>query len=363
VINTERLIKTFCDLAQIDSPSGEENAIAEDLLKRLTALGIDATRDTHGNVVAHETGTSPLLLSAHMDTVEPGRGVKPKQEAGRIVADGTTILGGDCKAGLTAILEALTSIQEDTAERKPVEIAFTRGEELGLVGARHLEYPTFNSKESIVFDGEGAPNRITSGTPTYIGFDIQIKGRAAHAGVETENGISSIQAAAQLIAQLPQGRLDIDTTFNTAIIEGGSVRNAVPENTTVKGEFRSRNAKSLARAREQFVEAVEKTKAAFPEAKIQHSLNTEFEMYNIRDDEPVLQRIRQGLKEIGLEPELEPTGGGQDANILREHGINAIAVGMSSHNAHTVREYVEISELVNAAKLCERMLLSNCKQD
>ena len=359
MINTERLIKTFCDLAQIDSPSGEENTIAEDLLKRLDSLGIDATRDTHGNVVAHEPGTSPLLLSAHMDTVEPGRGVKPKQKEGQIVSDGTTILGGDCKAGLTAILEALTSIQEDKSERKPIEIAFTRGEELGLVGARNLEFPTFNSKESIVFDGEGPPNRITSGTPTYIGFDIQITGRAAHAGVEPENGISSIQAAANLIASLPQGRLDNDTTFNTAIIEGGSVRNAVPENTIVKGEFRSRNAESLTRAKKQFEETIEKTKSAFPEATIEHSLNTEFEMYTINENEPVLQQIRKGLNAIGLEPELEPTGGGQDANVLREHGINAIAVGMSSHNAHTVREYVEISELINAAKLCEQMLLSH----
>ena len=158
---------------------------------------------------------------------------------------------------------------------------------------------------------------------------------------------------------MPQGRLDDDTTFNTAIIEGGSVRNAVPENTIVKGEFRSRNAESLALARKQFEAAIEKTKDSFPEATIKHSLNTEFEMYNISDNEPVLQQIQKGLKAIGLEPELEPTGGGQDANILRENGINAIAVGMSSHNAHTVREYVEISELVNAAKLCEQMLLSN----
>ncbi|MQG21375.1 MAG: M20/M25/M40 family metallo-hydrolase [SAR202 cluster bacterium] len=359
MINTERLVKTFCDLAQIDSPSGEEDAIAEDLLQRLGSLGIDAKRDTHGNVVAHEDGPTPLLLSAHMDTVEPGRGVKPREEAGQIVSDGTTILGGDCKAGLTAILEALTSIQEENTSRKPIEIAFTRGEELGLVGARNLEFSTFKSKECIVFDGEGPPNRITSGTPTYIGFDIRIQGKAAHAGVEPENGISSIQAAADIIAALPQGRLDDDTTFNTAIIEGGSVRNAVPENTIVKGEFRSRNAESLALARKQFEAAIEKTKASFPEATISHSLNTEFEMYNISDNEPVLQQIQKGLKAIGLEPELEPTGGGQDANILRENGINAIAVGMSSHNAHTVREYVEISELVNAAKLCEQMLLSN----
>lgn len=356
MINEERLIQTFLELVQIDSPSGEEEAVAQHLVKRLEALGLPAKRDAHGNVTVSGGGPNAFLLSAHMDTVEPGNGVKPHRDGGRIVSDGTTILGADCKGGLTAVLEALASVQEDGTSHVPLEVAFTRGEELGLLGARALDFSSFHAKQAVVFDGEGAPNRITSGTPTYIGWDVEIKGRSAHAGVEPEKGISAIQAAAAFISRLPQGRLDPESTFNTAIINGGSVRNAVPETTIVRGEFRSRNAQSLENMQRQFYAALEEARQQQSGAEFAESLHTEFEMYNLTSDEPVLKRIVAGLATIGLEPNLEPTGGGQDANILRQAGINAVAVGMSSHNAHTVREYAEISEMLNAARLCEALI-------
>ena len=103
----ERLVNSFCELVQIDSPSDEEEDVARHLVDRLEGLGFQVARDAHGNVIASEEGGQPLLLSAHMDTVEPGRGIKPRIQGDRIVSDGTTILGGDCKAGVAAILEGL----------------------------------------------------------------------------------------------------------------------------------------------------------------------------------------------------------------------------------------------------------------
>ena len=118
MINEDRLVKTFCDLVQIDSPSDEEEEVAQDLSRRLEALGFEILRDAHGNLIAREDGDNPLLLSAHMDTVEPGRGIKPTIEGDRIVSDGTTILGGDCKAGVAAILEGLESVVEEELPRR-----------------------------------------------------------------------------------------------------------------------------------------------------------------------------------------------------------------------------------------------------
>ena len=149
-----------------------------------------------------------------MDTVEPGRGIKPKIDGDRIVSGGTTILGGDAKAGVSVILEALESIREDDASHLPLEVVLTREEELALRGAKNLDMSMIRSKEAIVFDGEGPVSRITSASPTYIGFDIEITGRAAHAGVEPEKGISAIRIASELVNQLPNGRLDQETTFN-----------------------------------------------------------------------------------------------------------------------------------------------------
>ena len=126
MINQDRLVDSFCGLVRIDSPSDYEEEIAQHLVARLGTLGFKVERDAHGNVIASEAGDNPLLLSAHMDTVEPGRGIKPTIQGDRIVSDGTTILGGDCKAGVSAILEGLESVAEAGLARRPVQVVFTR---------------------------------------------------------------------------------------------------------------------------------------------------------------------------------------------------------------------------------------------
>ncbi|MBI2935945.1 MAG: M20/M25/M40 family metallo-hydrolase [Chloroflexi bacterium] len=356
MIKRDRIVKTLSELVQIDSPTGEEEAMAQELQRRLSILGLAVKRDAYGNLVASSGGASPLMLSAHMDTVEPGRNVRPRIQGDRLVSEGTTIVGGDCKAGIAAILEALVSLREDGVRHVPIEVVLTRSEEIGLVGARNLDYSLVSAKQAVVFDGEGPANQIVSSSPTYIAVDIDITGRAAHAGVEPEKGISAIRIAAEIIAQLPQGRLDPETTFNIGTIQGGSVRNAVPEKALVVAEFRSRNMKTLEVVRAQVMEVLQKARARFPEAAIQDKLHTEFETYTLTPEDPLVQRVVKALKGIGLEPALHPSGGGTDGNIFRLHGINAIVVGMADHNAHTVREYVDIPELVDAARLCEALL-------
>ena len=356
MINRERLVNTFRELVQIDSPSGEEAAVAEVLESKLTELGMSVRHDSYGNLIATDGGDDPLLLSAHMDTVEPGRGIKPIEEGDRIFSDGTTILGGDCKAGVAAILEALESIKEDDTPHRGIEAAFTREEEIGLVGARNLDFSMITAKEAVVFDGEGPVSQITSASPTYIGFDIEITGRAAHAGVEPEKGLSAIRVAAELISRIPQGRLDDETTFNIGTIEGGSVRNTVPESATIVGEFRSRSLETLDGIELQLNEALDEVRKMFPEAVIDTHLHTEFETYTLTADDPATKRVMEALRSLGLEPDMQPSGGGTDGNVFRLNGISAVVVGMADHNMHTVREYVTIPDLVDAAHLCETLL-------
>ena len=356
MISRDRIVQTFCDLARIDSPSGEEEEIAQHLIRKLEDMGLNVVRDDYGNVVANDGGDDPLILSAHMDTVEPGRGVRPSVLEERIVSDGSTILGGDCKAGVAAIMEALESIFEDDIPHRSIEVAFTREEEIGLVGARNLDFSLLSGKEAVVFDGEGPPSQITSSSPEYVGFDIEITGRAAHAGAEPEKGISAIRIAAEIITRLPQGRLDDETTFNVGTIEGGTVRNAVPELTTVHGEFRSRNIESLDGLRLQVDEVINEVGSMFPDADIQRHLHTEFVAYNLPEDDPALARVKSALTELGLTPTLKPSGGGTDGNVFRLNDISAVVVGMADHGMHTVREYVTIPDLVDAAHLCETLL-------
>jgi tripeptide aminopeptidase len=361
MINQDRLVTSFCALAAIDSPSSDEKEVADFLMEKLKRLGLTVQQDSYGNIIATDEGDSPILLSAHMDTVEPGRGIKPIVDSERIYTDGTTILGGDCKAGISIILEAIESLADEGLERRSIEIVLSREEELGLLGCKELDFSLLKAKEAIVFDGEGRVNQITSGSPTYLAFDIDIKGRAAHAGVEPEKGISAIKIAAEIIVQLQLGRLDDQTTMNIGSITGGSVRNAVPENASLSGEIRSHDEEGLDKVKSYLLNILQDTRNRYSDAVITEKFNTEFQAYKIDPQEPVVKDVIDQLIRSKMDPELILSGGGTDANVFRSNGINAVVLGVADHGAHTVREHIIISELVEAASFCRDLLAINHK--
>jgi tripeptide aminopeptidase len=356
MINSERLLKSFCDIVRIDSPSGEEEEVAQHLVSRLSRLGFHLHRDAHGNVVASEPGDNPLLLSAHMDTVEPGRGINPSIQGDRIVSDGSTILGGDCKAGIAVILEGLETTAAEGLSRRPVQVILTRGEEIGLVGATNLDYSKIRGNTAVVFDGNGPVNRITGASPTCIRFDVTVRGRGAHAGVEPEKGLSAVRIAADIISGLPQGRMDEGTTFNIGLISGGTVRNAVPAEATFSGEFRSHNIETLDLVRMEVLTALERARQRNLDVAIQENLEIMFQMYKLDPKNQIVGLVTRVMGEMGLSPEIQPSGGGTDANVMRLHGIESVVVGMSTYEMHTVSEYVQISDLLNAAKFCQKVI-------
>ena len=352
----ERLVNAFCDLVRIDSPSGEEWDVAQHVTDRLVDLGFQVERDAHGNVIAGEDGDRPLLLSAHMDTVDPGRSIRPQLVGDRVTSDGNTILGGDCKAGVAAILEALEAVRLDGRTRRPVQVVFTRGEEIGLVGASNLDFSMIRGTEAVVFDGNGPVNTITGASPTYMAFDINVRGRGAHAGVEPEKGLSAIKIASDIIAELPQGRIDTETTFNVATITAGTVRNAVPSEASLTGEFRSMNMESLELLRMQLISTVNNIRGRYQDAEITESLEMMFQMYRLDPNEATAQLVTRVMRDMGLEPNIQPSGGGTDGNVFRLNGIESVVVGMSTNLMHTIDEYVVVPDLMNTALFCEQLM-------
>lgn len=357
MIDRDRLVQTFLDLVRIDSPSGKEEQLAQHLVRELAALGADAGRDAHGNVIASLPGDGePLLLSAHMDTVQPGEGVRPIVDGDTIRTDGSTVLGGDPKAGVAAILEGLRSLVEDRVPHRAVEVAFTRGEEIGLVGARHLDYERLRARQAIVFDGEGEVANITSEAPSHITLDLRIKGRAAHAGVEPEKGLSAIVIAAEFVLAFPQGRHDAETTGNIGLIQGGSARNAVPEEVTLAAELRSRNPELLAELRGRVERAVAELQRKYPDATLSLEMRDEYGGYKLAPDDPVLALVSAALRAIGLEPRLIASGGGTDGNVFTTKGIRSVVVGLGGEHFHTRQETLSITNMLNAARFCEAVL-------
>lgn len=357
MINQKRLVKTFIELVKIDSPSGEEDAMAKEMIRRLQELGARIELDDFGNVIAKFDGEGEvLMLNAHLDTVEPGCGIKPNVGKDKITTDGTTILGGDDKAGLAIILEALTLVKENKIRHLPLEVVLTRGEEIGLAGAKNLDYSQIKAKSGVSFDGHGPVSNITVAAPGIHTVDVTIIGRSAHAGVEPEKGISAIEIASKIISELKLGRIDEETTANVGLIEGGSARNVVAERAHFKGEARSRNLDKLEARIAHFKEILEKFDRQYPDAKLEIDIQRACEPYKFEESHPMIQQILKVCQSLKIKPSLEPTGGGADVNIFNAHGLEVICVGTGDLELHTTREHLIIKDFIEAANFAVKLI-------
>ncbi len=355
----QRLVETLVDLIRIDSPSGEEDAIDQEVSARLSALGMTVEHDAYNNIIARLEGSGePLLLSAHLDTVEPGQGIKPHLDGDTLRSDGTTILGGDCKAGVAIVLEALACVAESGRPHRAVEVAFSRHEEGGLVGVHHMDFSLLTARTGIVLDGEGPPSRITVSAPSQNVVTAEIVGRAAHAGLEPENGLSALLVTADILTRLPHGRIDDETTANIGWMEGGLKRNIVPERASLDGEFRSRSNDKLSWLEGQFRKVFEEASSRYPDARIALDIRNTYQAYRIAPDHATVRTISGALDNLGLSPVLEASGGGSDANVFIERGITALPVGIGVRFFHTTWETALIPEVLQGADMCHAAIMA-----
>ena len=361
--NLDRAVAQFLRLVQIDSPTGFEHALADEVERSLRALGLEAWNDRsgpdgRGNVIAVLPGERgrPIALSAHLDTVEPGRGIRPQIVAGVVRSDGTTVLGADCKVGLAAILEALTVVVERGLPHGRVETLITYGEERGHQGAKTLDLGPLRAEACFVADAIFAVGTIIASAPGYNAIAATLRGRAAHAGQEPEKGISAIVVAADAVRRMRLGRLDAETTANVGLIRGGSSRNTVPELVTLEAEARSRDAAKLEAATRQIVAALEGA-AADHGASAEVTITTEYAPYRLAADDPRVVLAWRAAERAGLRPRLAATGGGSDANTFNERGLPSVALGTGMALPHTLAEHVALAEIGRLADLLVALIL------
>jgi tripeptide aminopeptidase len=353
----ERLIKTLCELVSISSESGEEKEFIEFLRNKLQQeLNGQCQFDSYGNLICKipakdSSASEPLMLAAHADTVKPGKGVKPIVKDGVIYSSGDTVLGADCKAGIAEILEAVSS----SRRHPPLEIVTTRQEEIGFVGAKNLDYSLLKAKRGVLVDMD-ALDAIVIGGPSYMNIDIEITGKGAHAGMEPEKGVSAIKAASLAIATLKDGRIDPETTANFGIMQGGLIRNGVPDKCTIKAEVRSLNNDKCIALANTYKEVFE-VMARSIGAKADVSLNLEFKATKIPEDAPMVQVARKALKSVGIDdPKVMAITGGLESAIYNEKGIETIPIGNGVKSEHSTSENVSVEDMKKVVQVLQYIL-------
>lgn len=360
-IDEERLLNEFLELVQIDSETKNEAEINKVLKQKLVDMGFTVEEDDaaaktgHGanNLIAtlEATGKGPaILFSSHMDTVVPGNGIKPQIRDGYVYSDGTTILGADDKAGIAAIFEGIRTMKEQNLTHPTIQVVLTVGEESGLVGSRAMDSSLLKAEMGFILDSEGPVGKITSAGAGQYRIVTKIHGKAAHAGVNPEDGISAISVASKAISRMPLGRIDADTTANIGRFEGGKAYNIVTDYVEVWSEARSL-------VMDKLEAQVKKMTTAFEEAAAEYGATCENDVifmyhgYKYDEETPVVKKAIAAVKRVERNPELVASGGGSDGNVFNGYNIPSVNFAIGYEEIHTKNERMPISELNKAAEL------------
>jgi tripeptide aminopeptidase len=372
LINEQRLLERFMRLVRIDSESGGEREICNVLTKELADLGLTVEEDqSHlqtglgsGNIYARlsavdqttESSALPILLSCHMDTVQPGRRVQPQiDEDGYIRSDGTTILGSDDKAGVCAVLEALSVLRERRFAHGSVEVLISAGEEVGLLGIRHFDGKRLTAKCGYVLDASGPVGKVYLAESGKATLTITATGKAGHASMP-EQGVNAIAALCKALASHPFGRRDGDTTSNLGSISGGTALNIIAEQATAELEVRSLDERKLIDELSSIKAAVERslnrdgTTASFDEQRTCDS-------YQLDAGQPTVRLAQQAIQRLGRTMITGDNMGNSDANLLNRFGIPTAKLSIGYEHIHSRDERIAVSELVKATELALFLIL------
>lgn len=368
MINKERLINEFINLTKFDSESFNELEIQRYVLNELIELGLVVKEDNsihHYKKYTHSKGIANnvygflkgdiegkgIVLAAHLDTVSPGINKKAILEYDRITSDKGTVLGADDLAAVSSILEALKVIKENKISHKDIEVVFFVAEEPFAKGSRHFDYSLLKSDEAYVFDLEGNINDVAIAAPSIISFEVNIHGKAAHAGFNPEGGINALTILTKALSEFKTGRIDKDSTINIGLIHGGSGINIVPDLITLKGEVRSLD-------NEKAINIIKNIKSIFSEVAYLYGgsstfeYEVEFDAYQVDLNDNVIKRYENAVKKINdKEINYIKTFGGSDNNNLAKNHISGIVIGNGMRKPHSKEEYILIDDLYDTANL------------
>jgi tripeptide aminopeptidase len=388
-VDTQAAIDRLVRFLAVPGITGQEALIGREVVTVLKEVGVPeesiAFDDANsripeptqtGNLIVKLPGTGkkpgkPVLFMTHMDTVPLCAGAKPKVRGKRVVNEneGTTALGGDNRTGCAVLVTLVAELLKQKLTHPPLTLLFTVREESGLFGAKHLN-PVELGGPVMGFnvDGRNAADVIIGA----IGADrwtVDIRGKASHAGVAPEKGISASMVVALAMAEVYAGgwwgKVEKGSKFGTSNIgfigtadgkSAGDATNVVTDFVHVKGESRSHDAKFVreisAAFKTAFVNAASKVKDnEGRHAKVKFTSRLDYLPFKLKQDAAVVQRMVAAVQAIGREPNLRVTNGGLDANWMVKHGVPTVTFGAGQNEIHTVKEFVDLTEFESGCRL------------
>lgn len=349
----ENVTELFIKLASIQSPSGQEKAIGKILKRSLQSLCDSIYEDRAGNLFAKKAGTGkPLLLCAHMDTVNPVSSDLPKLSKGVIHASGTGVLGADDKSAVAAILVALHTLKNK--QHRPLEVLITVREETDA-GIRDFPRHMINAKEALLSDIARPMGGVVTAAPYVFGYGITVRAPGGHVGLTTTDTIHPLRFLQEFMGHMKYGRVRKDSIHNIAIVHMGKSYNSVPQDMQFTGEIRTfsdRFYRKFTSELKPFVKKIDKKLHTKSEVTIYPYCKG----YILDTSE--VKRIRSVMKECGVDYRPLEVFSVGDFNILKEWGITPINIATGGKDAHTTYESISVRSLNTLVEIFSRYIIS-----
>jgi len=403
-MNYPDILERFLTYVKIDTQSSDQSDsfpstakqldLARVLVRELQDLGLkEVELNRWGYVFAtletnqkHKVPTVALL--AHMDTSPDvsGAGVNPqihrnyqgtdlvlspdlviktgenpdlKEKTGKtiITSDGTTLLGADDKAGIAAIMDALTFlVKNPDRPRARVRVIFTPDEEVGK-GVDHLSLEDIRADLGYTLDG-GKLGEIEDETFCADTMEIKIVGVNTHPGTAKNKLVNAVKVAAALLAKLPLDSLSPETTEKREGYIHPISFNGTAGDTTLKFYLRDFSEQGLREKQNLLKKLLEETLAQYPQARAELKASESYRnMKTILDNHPlVLQKVEQAIAKAGLTPNRTFIRGGTDGARLCFMGLPTPNLFMGGGAFHSKAEWVALEDMQKASEVVVHLL-------
>ncbi len=373
---------------KVEGVTGNEAAICQEIKTALLEAGVpaDAIRvddansripvpTNSGNLIVTLPGRGALgngerlLFMTHMDTVPLCAGAKPRIDGKRIVNDAKTALGGDNRTGCAALVTLAAELAKHKPDHPPMTLMFCVREESGLWGARMVEKNDLGPVSmGFNFDGRG-PTDVVVGAVGADKWEVEIFGRASHAGVAPERGISSTMILALALAEVRangwfgkvvkgerQGTSNVGPVSGPTGGSAGDATNVVTDYVRVEGESRSHDLAFVKEITAGFKSAFETAAKAVTNSEgksgsVKFVSDTNYHPFKMPETEPAVQRAIAAVKAMGAQPNVRLANGGLDANWLVRHGVPTVTFGAGQNEPHTIDEWIDIDGFQGACRV------------
>jgi tripeptide aminopeptidase len=385
-MDATRAVVRLMRFLAVEGITGQEKAIGAEVVRALKEAGVPAKAirfdDANhriplptqtGNLLVRLPGTRPgprLLFLTHLDTVPLCAGAVPvRPSKDRIAAKGATALGGDNRTGVAALVTLAATLLEHRLPHPPLTLLFTVREESGLFGARYVK-PADLGGVTMGFNIDGGnANEMTIGAVGAERWEVEITGKASHAGVHPEQGISATMVAALALAEVRGGgwfgkvrQGEREGTSNVGVFGGrdcksaGDATNVVTDYVYLRGESRSHDRAFFKQITQAYAAAFKNaaTKVLDDQghkAKVKFASRLDYYPFRLKESVPVVKHAEAAVVSLGLEPKLRVGNGGLDANWLVKHGIPTVTFGAGQNAIHTVKEWVDVPKFLDGCRM------------